>query len=196
MLGKTTIAVIFSILLCPGIMFAQQKQQTTNPNRDVLSSADRNFVSGAEEANLAEIETAKMLEQKATDPAVKDFASRMVTDHTQASQRLATLAKDTGVTLPTQPSATERSQKSELQKLSGSKLEDAYLRDELQGHKQVISSFENEIEHGQDRAVRDYAEQTLPTLQDHIRIAEDLAGKMGMSGKAGLNEETKAIAAK
>lgn len=190
---KTAIAVIFSFLLLGGILLAQQTKPA-KASADILSSADRNFVSSAAEANLAEIETAKMVEQKATDPAVKDFASRMLTDHTQASQSLASLAEMSGIKLPTDPSATERGHKSQVQNLSGSKLEDAYLRDELQGHKQVISSFENEIEHGQDSAVKDYAAQTLPTLEDHIRIAEDLAGKLGMSGKAGLNEESKAIA--
>ena len=44
------------------------------------NSADRSFISAAAEANLAEIDTAKMVGQKSTDPAVKDFANRMVTD--------------------------------------------------------------------------------------------------------------------
>ena len=60
----------------------------------------------------------------------------------------------------------------------------------------MISEFENEIEHGHDQAVKSYAEQTLPALQDHIRIAEDIAGKMGMSGKTGLSDEAKAITAR
>jgi putative membrane protein len=190
------IAVVFSGLLFVGTAFAQQTSRSTKSGQDMLSSNDRTFINNAEEANLAEIDTAKMIEQKTTDPAVKDFASLMVNDHTQASQKLATLAKNNSVTLPTEPSASERMQKTELQKLEGAKLDDAYIRDELQGHKQVISSFENEIEHGQDRAAKDYAEQTLPTLQDHIRIAEDIAGKMSMSGKAGLNDQSKAISAK
>ncbi|MFY9844017.1 MAG: DUF4142 domain-containing protein, partial [Terriglobales bacterium] len=93
-----------------------------------------------------------------------------------------------------EPGITERNQKSELQKLSGAKLDDAYLRDELQGHKEAISAFENEIEHGRNQEVKNYAAQTLPTLQDHIRIAEDIVGKLGLSGKTGLSDETKAIA--
>jgi putative membrane protein len=148
-------------------------------------------VTSAAEAHLAEIDAAKVVEREAHDPAVKEFAARMISDHTQANQKLAGIS---GTPLPTQPSATERSHQSELQKLSGSKLDRTYLDDELTGHKQVISEFENEIEHGHDKAVKDYAEQTLPTLQDHIRIAEDIAGKMGVSGKAGLSDEAKAIA--
>ncbi|MGB8782143.1 MAG: DUF4142 domain-containing protein [Terriglobales bacterium] len=158
------------------------------------NSADQGFISSAAEANLAEIDTAKMVIQKSSDPAVKDFANRMATDHTQANEKLANVAEMNGIKLPTEPGITERNQKSELQKLSGAKLDDAYLRDELQGHKEAISAFENEIEHGRNQEVKNYAAQTLPTLQDHIRIAEDIVGKLGLSGKTGLSDETKAIA--
>lgn len=187
------IAVVSLGLLLGCSVAASQKPQVSKSPADTLSVADRTFVSNAAEANLGEIETAKMIEQKSKDPGVKDFADRMVTDHTQASQRLATVAQMTGVTLPATPSADDRAQKDELEKLSGAKLNETYLHDELAGHKQVISAFESEIEHGQDQAVKNYASQTLPTLQDHIRIAEDVAGKMGMSGKAGLNQESDAI---
>lgn len=191
---KWGMALIFSALFLSSSLFAQRKQ--TDKSKSMLSSADQSFITTAAEANLAEIETAKVVENKSTDSAVKNFANRMVTDHTQASQTLATLAEMTGTKLPAEASASERRHKDELQKLSGAKLNETYLNDELQGHKQVISKFEQEIEHGRDESVKNYAEQTLPTLEDHIRIAEDLAGKMGMSGKLGLGEESKAIAMK
>lgn len=172
---------------------ADQKQETSKADENTLSSADRSFITLAAEANLAEIETAKTVQARSKDSAEKDFANRMITDHTQASQNLATLAKANGITLGDESSANDRNQKDELQKLSSAKLGHAYLRDELQDHKQAISEFESEIEHGHNQAVTNYAEQTLPTLEDHIRIAENLAGKLGMSGKTGLTDEAKAI---
>jgi putative membrane protein len=195
MLSKAAIAAIFSTILLVGVTVAQQMKQSTQSSNATVSSVDRSFIRSAEEGNLAEIASAKIAEHKATDPAVKDFADRMVTDHTQASQELKALAKSTGVSLPAEPTANKANE-NEWQKLSGTKLNDAYLRDQLADHKQAISVFQNEMEHGQNEAVRDYAERTLPTLEDHIRIAEDIAGKMGMSGRAGLTQETKAIAAK
>jgi putative membrane protein len=196
MLSKTTIVTIFSTILCVGVTLAQQMKQTDGSSNQTLSSADRSFISSAEQGNVAEIEGAKIVEQKSTDPAIKDFANRMTTDHTLASQELMALAKSTGVTLPAESVAVKTNQKNDWQNLSGAKFDEAYLRDQLQDHKQAISVFENEIEHGQNEAVKDYAEKTLPTLQDHIRIAEDLAGKMGMSGKTGLTQENKAIGIK
>ncbi len=186
-------AVFCSGLLLGCNLIASPKKQVSKPPADSLSMADRTFITSAAESNLAEIETAKMIEQKSKDPGVKDFAKRMVTDHTVASQSLATVAEMTGVTLATTPGAADRTRDDELKKLSGAKLNKTYLRDELTGHKQVISDFESEIEHGQNDAAKNYAAQTLPTLQDHIRIAEDVAGKMGMSGKAGLSQESDAI---
>ncbi len=35
-----------------------------------------------------------------------------------------------------------------------------------------ISAFESEIEHGQNQEPKNHAEQTLPTIEDYIRIAE------------------------
>ncbi len=194
MYAKVTTFTLTAALLLTGSLFAQQKHQAGTTTQGVQNSTDRSFTNSAAEANLAEIDAAKMVEQKSTDPAVKDFANRMVTDHTQASQDLTSLAEMSGIKLPTEPSLTERNQKNELQKLSGAKLNDAYLRDELQGHKETIAAFENEIENGQNQEVKEYAARTLPTLQDHVRIAEDIAGKLGLSGKTGLTDETKAIA--
>lgn len=192
---KWTTFVMTTVLIASGSLFAQQKQSNMAEQK-MQNSTDRSFISSAAEANLAEIDIAKMVGQKSTDPAVKDFANRMVTDHTQASQKLTSVAEMNGVKLPTEPSATERNQKGELEKLSGAQLNDAYLRDELQGHKETISAFESEIEHGRNQEAKNYAEQTLPTLQDHIRIGEDIAGKLGLAGKAGLSDEAKAIIVK
>jgi putative membrane protein len=189
----TTFALIAALLLSSSL-FTQQKHQTATTTQSMQNSADRSFISSAAETNLAEIDTAKMVGQKSTDPAVKDFANRMVTDHAQANQNLASLAEMSGIKLPTEPGVTERNQKNEFEKLSGAKLDDAYLRDELQGHKDAIVAFENEIENGQNQKVKTYAVKTLATLQDHIRIAEDIAGKLGLSGKVGLSDQTKAIA--
>jgi putative membrane protein len=161
--------VLTTALVTIGSLFVQQKHQSTMAGQNMQNSADRSFISSAAEANLAEIDMAKMVGQKSTDPAVKDFANRMVTDHTQASQKLASVAEMNGVKLPTEETTTERNEKTELQKLSGAQLNDAYLRDELQGHKEAISAFETEIEHGQNQEAKNYAEQTLPTLQDHFR---------------------------
>ena len=103
------------------------------------------------------------------------------------------LAKQEGVTLPTQPGADGKSLHQQLSNASGAQLDEMYIRHMLSGHKGAIANFENEIEDGRNPAIKSYAESVLPIIQDHIRIAEDVAGKMGLAGKQGLDDPYKAI---
>jgi putative membrane protein len=114
MYAKWTTFVLTTALVATGSLFAQPKHQAATAGQKMQNSADQTFINTAAEANLAEIDIAKMVGQKSTDPAVKDFANRMVTDHTQASQKLTSVAEMNGVKLPTEASATERNQMSEL----------------------------------------------------------------------------------
>ena len=96
--GWTTF-VLTATLVATGSLFAQQKHETAMSGNNMQNS-DRSFITSAAVANLAEIDMAKLVGQKSTDPAVKDFANRMITDHTRASQKLATVAETDCVKLP------------------------------------------------------------------------------------------------
>ena len=153
------------------------------------------FITSAAQVNLGEIDLGKLAEQKANDPAIRDFGKRMVEDHTMLESELQNIAKAQGVALPTHPGAVTNSLNAQLSSDSGAKFDDAYINHMLSGHKQAIADFEYEIEQGQTPAIKSYAEKALPVIQDHIRIAEDVAGKMQLSGKAGLEAPAKAISA-
>jgi len=137
-----------------------------------LSASDRQFLENAAEANLGEIEAGKLAKEKAkTDPA-KQFAGRMVHDHTQVGDRLRELAAAKGVTLPTSLDQADRKELEVLQNLSGAKFDDAYMQHQVSDHRKVIRAFEEEARSAKDPDVRAFASQTLPTLQDHLRIAQ------------------------
>lgn len=194
--ARATLVFLLSTLFLTGTLIAQSSGTGKESQQNTANSLDSSFIKLAAEANLGEIQAAKIVLQKSTDPAVKDFANRMVTDHTQASHTLATLAEMNHVDLPGQAADAERQAAGKLRQLSGPDLDRTYLRDELEGHKAVISAFEKEIEQGRQPDFKHYAEQTLPTLQDHIRIAENVAGRLGISGASGLANPANAIAAK
>ena len=153
------------------------------------------FIKKAAEINLGEIELGKLAEQKGHNQAVKDFGKRMVEDHTKAEDELQRVAKQEGVTLPTQPGAEGKSLHQQLSNASGAQFDEMYIRHMLSGHKGAIADFENGVEDGRTSAIKSYAEKVLPVIQDHIRIAEDVAGKMDLAGKQGLGDPYKAITA-
>jgi putative membrane protein len=154
------------------------------------------FLKQVADINLTEVELGKLAEQKGSNPAVKDFGKCMIEDHSKAQEALQLVAKQERVTLPAKPGADSEALYQKLEGLSGAEFDEVYLENMLAGHKGAISMLENEIEHERIQAIKDFAKATLPVIQDHIRVAENVAGKMGMSGAQGLSDPAKAIAAK
>ncbi len=184
-----TALVAFAVLLFVAVGFAQENKPDQN------MPTGKAFINKAAEINLGEIELGKLAQQKGNNDAVKQFGKLMVSDHSKAENELKQLASERNVTLPAQPAKADLGLDAQLSQMSGEQFDQDYVRHMLQGHDGAIAAFENEIEHGKDPAVKAYAEKVLPTIQDHIRIAEDIAGKMGMDGKVGLSQPNKAITA-
>lgn len=172
-------------LMCSG---QQSRPASEMPTGDA-------FLKKVAEINMAEIKLGNMAEQKGHSQAVKDFGRRMIQDHTKAEAELRNTAKQQRITLPSQPSEQAENFASELSKKSGNQFDKLYIEHMLKGHKGAIAIFENEIEHGKNATAKSYAEEILPAIQDHIRIAENVAGKMDLAGQQGLHQPDKAIMA-
>jgi len=68
-----------------------------------FNKADEKLVMQLAQANIAEINTAKLAEQKSKNDQVKTLAKKMMEDHTKALDELKQLAQIKGMTLPTEP---------------------------------------------------------------------------------------------
>src|SRR5690349_8357013 len=68
-----------------------------------LSAADREFAMKAASGGMAEVQTGQLADQRSTSPQIKQFAQRMIADHTAANNELMQIAKQGNITLPSQP---------------------------------------------------------------------------------------------
>jgi putative membrane protein len=84
------------------------------------------------------------------------------------------------VTLPTEMSADAKASQEKLSGLSGAEFDKAYMEEMLKDHKKDISAFQEEAQQGKDPEVKNWAEKTLPTLQEHHTLAETTSSKIGM----------------
>jgi putative membrane protein len=98
----------------------------------------------------------------------------MVADHSKADEQLQNDAAKEKVTLPANMNKTDQATYDRLSKLSGSAFDRAYARDMVRDHKADIAEFEHESQHGQQQWTKDFASQTLPTLRDHLKQAEEM----------------------
>jgi putative membrane protein len=145
-------------------------------------SADSHFVMEAAEGGIAEVEMGKLATEKASSPDVKNFGQRMVDDHSKANDDLKRVMSQKGVTLPAGPSAKHKAKMDKMSKLSGAAFDKAYMDDMLADHIEDVAAFQKEATSGKDPDAQAFAARTLPTLQEHLKMAQDIHAKL--SGKA------------
>lgn len=135
-------------------------------------AADTAFMHKAAMGGMAEVEMGNLAQQKAASDQVKQFGARMVQDHSKANDQLKQIASSKGVTLPASPDKKSQQTMDKMQKLSGAAFDKAYMSDMVADHKHDIAEFQKEAKSGKDADVKAFAEKTLPTLQEHLKMAE------------------------
>ena len=150
-------------------------QSTTSPkfpsNQGTLSVQDQQFMVKAAQGGMTEVELGKLAIQKASSSVVKSFGQHMVDEHTTANNQLQQLAGQKGISLPTDIGVQSKTIKSRLSKLSGSAFDREFMNQMVMDHKKTVSLFEQESKQGQDADLKSWAAQTLPNLQQHLRLA-------------------------
>ena len=137
-----------------------------------LSAGDKKFVEKAAIGGMAEVQLAQLAQQKSQDPAVKDFAQHMIDDHTPNNDQLMKLASQKGVTPPAELDTMHQSEMSKLQALDGKKFDRAYLKGQVRDHEAMLKTFQAESTNGKDTDLKAFADQTVPTIQKHITMAQ------------------------
>jgi putative membrane protein len=146
--------------------------RTANSN---LDKQDRDFVREAAKAGMAEIEEGRMALQHAQSPDVQAFAKKMIDDHTQINDKLKAIAQQKSTQVP---SDTDKSEKQAAQKLEKSKNFDRdYIKAQVREHEKAVKLFEKEARDGKDNDLKQFAQQTVPILQQHLQMAKDLEQK-------------------
>lgn len=150
--------------------------------RGTMARADRNFMKEAAQGGIAEVEASRMALERGESPKVKEFAQRMVDDHTKANEELQALAASKGVTLPAQPSLTQRTQGKMLSATNPSSFDRRYAEMALADHRKTVTLFRKTARSAKDPDVMAFAAKTLPTLEHHLEMAQALQAEMKAAG--------------
>ena len=128
----------------------------------------------ANQMNYEEQETAKMAHSKAGDnQALITYADTIRGDHEANEEAVSALSRQKSIKLEgTNPDKVE---KAPMKDLSGGAFNDAYLDEQIKGHKDALSMFESaKGNYKSDPDMELYIEQTLPVLQAHLKMAQNL----------------------
>jgi putative membrane protein len=149
-----------------------------------LAGADKTFVEKAAIGGMAEVELGNLAQQKAASEDVKKFGARMVQDHSKANDELKQIASTKGVQLPSSLDKKHQSDMDRLQKMSGADFDKAYMSHMVDDHKEDVAEFKKEASGGRDSDVKGFASKTLPTLEEHLKMAQSTNDAVKKGGGA------------
>jgi putative membrane protein len=174
-MNKFVAASLCLILASPAL--AQSVGEKTGVNSVLgVSPSTADFVKEAAISDMFEIQSSELAEQKATDPQTKTFAEHMIKDHKKTSSDLKMLVDSGKVNaeIPTQLDSSHQSMLDKLKSLSGADFTKQYNSDQDSGHKDAVSLFKRYADGGDNPDLKTWAAKTLPTLDDHLKMAQDL----------------------
>jgi putative membrane protein len=160
-----------------------RKTGSANRMNEGSATADHAFAMKAAEGGMAEVELGNLAKQNGSNSAVKDFGQRMVDDHSKANNELKDLAGKQNITLPTAMNSQDQAEKDRLSKLTGHAFDRAYMKMMVTDHRKDVAEFKRESTSGKNPDLKAWAGKTLPTLQEHLKMAEDTERQVS-SGKA------------
>src|ERR1041385_5450327 len=139
-----------------------------------------------------EVELGRVAASQGTSDAVKQFGQRMVDDHSKANQELMNLAQGKGITLPTTLDEKHQKELTKFSSMTGAEFDREYTKMMVSDHRKDVSEFEKESSRGMDADLKEFATKTLPTLQEHLKLAEALPGapRSGGNSNSSMNSNS------
>jgi putative membrane protein len=149
------------------------------PSHGGVAPMDKKFMMEAAQGGMAEVKLGQLAAKNAASADVKQFGQRMVTDHSKANTELMQLAKQKHVMLPKTVGPKHQSHAKHLASLHGAAFDKAYMSHMVKDHVEDTEAFEKASKSCKDSDLKAWAAKTLPTLQEHLTMAKETAGKVG-----------------
>jgi predicted outer membrane protein len=143
------------------------------------SAWDKQWLQTSIEGDRFEIAGGTLAQQKGASQGVRAYGARLVTDHTKSLQDATELAQKLGIEVPKAPSPSMQWELQTVAMFDGAQFDANYADLEAKDHQQDISEAKDEVQDGRNPKIRRDAAQEIPTLQEHLSIAEQLGGKQG-----------------
>jgi putative membrane protein len=169
-MNKTTQMICFALL---GFAVALVPTRVNAQSDD-----DKKFLAMAAQSDQNEIALSTLAEQKATNPAVKAFAQKMVKEHTQMTESMKPFADSWGLTAPTGPDADHQKELDKLNGLSGNDFDKEYIDQMVTDHTKALSAFTSEAKDTKDAKFRAAVIKGKTAVAAHKNMAYDLKKKL------------------
>lgn len=174
-----------AVLGCASVLVMGAQAQSCNgmsgKGMSPTMSQDKDFVMQASLGDYTEITFSQLALQKSTNPKVKSFAQRMITDHNQLEAEMKPVAEKLGVTPATALDAQHQQLYDQLNQLSGADFDKQYISDMDTDHHKTLDAFKAEEASTQDKQLKPIVKKGEKVVAQHTEMADKLEKQMGGS---------------
>jgi putative membrane protein len=179
--GLIVLTVTFGLTACNRNRSVEAARDERQP--PAVTPAEQEFMIKANQANLADIDMARIAKQKTQNADLKDFANMIESDHTGALEDLADLMQNNGMSPSNVLSPDAKADIEKITALSGDEMDREFVNAMVADHHKAIGMFRDQLNIAQSPDVRKYAERVLAILEMHLEKAQKLQSKLFGGGK-------------
>jgi len=136
------------------------------------------FARTAAMSDMYEMEASRLAEQRSQNAQVKQFAQHMLRDHQKTTGELkGMLPMLQGVSAQQMPTALDQQHQALVQQLQGAQgaqFDRTFVQQQVQSHQTAVDLFRSYAQSGDNAQLKQWASQTLPSLEEHLRQAQQL----------------------
>jgi putative membrane protein len=140
---------------------------------------DKLFVQKATEGGIAEVQLGKLAVQKGS-PDVKEFAQKMIDDHTSINKDMANVADSIGTMLPRKMNKVDQAEYDKLSSLSGDAFDKEYILYTAKGHREDMRDFRMEVSVAADPGLQAEVAKAATMIRQHLMMLTKLAKDKGV----------------
>ncbi len=140
---------------------------TTNSSMP-LNAMDQEFVMMAAKGGMMEVEASNIAQENAQSQRVKELATMIQRDHTNANAELKGFASSHGITIPEDSlRMLNKPHLDEMRNMKGKAFDKHYIDMMKTDHNKDINEFEKASNNAADAELKAWAAKTLPVLKMH-----------------------------
>jgi putative membrane protein len=164
------------VACCAALIFGTLVAVT--PKLRAATDDDKKFLATAAQSDQNEIGLSKLAEEKASNPAVKAFAHKMVTEHEKMTASMKPFAEPWGVTPPSGLDDDHQKEYDKLQGMSGGDFDKEYMNQMVTDHAKALDAFTSEAKDTKDAKFRSAVLKGKTVVAAHKNMAYDLKKKL------------------
>lgn len=191
-MNRICLALAVASLSVPAYAQTPTQQRPANEAKsEQVSSETRQFVQKAAIGDMYEIQSSRIVLDKLQNKEFQDFARTIVDDHTKSSNELKSIVQGMReLQLPTQLDDKHKRMVEQLRSATGADMARQYKAHQTQAHQDAVKLYQDYTRQGDNTRLKQFAESTLPKLQEHLRMAQDLPSNPQVAEGAARDQRT------